>query len=140
MDSPIRQASPNHFRTRTDSSLSIHSTSIYPGISKRSSSPSHFSSAQTARIQQAFQPYSTSDFAPNPLISAGLQWITPQNSPQPHLFPDTTAAEPLPQWTVPTPPRSDSGVPSVSIDSNKDSGVATTQDNDFGQSTNVEMR
>ncbi|KAM0717424.1 hypothetical protein Q7P37_007276 [Cladosporium fusiforme] len=140
MDSPIRQASPNHLRTRTDSSFSVQSTSLYPGIRKRSSSPSHFSAAQTARIQQAFQPFSTSDFAPNSLVSAGLQWITPQQSPQPHLFPDTTVAESLSQWTVPTPPRSDSGLPPLSIDANKDSGVVPTQDNDFGQSSNnVEM-
>lgn len=138
MDSPIRQASPDHFRSRTDSSLSVHSTSIYPGIRKRSSSPSYFSAAQTARIQQAFQPYSTPDFAPNSLVPAGLQWITPQQSPQPHLFPDSTSSEPIPQWTVPTPPRSDSGVPPVT---NKDSGIVSTQDNDFGQaSNNVEMR
>lgn len=140
MDSPFRQASPPSFRSRTDSSLSIHSKSNYSGIRKRSSSPSHFSAAQAERIQQALHPYPTPDFQPSSLISAGLQWVTPQHSPQPHLFPDQTATEPFPQWTAPTPPRSDSEAPSLSVDANKESttsGVSSSQNYDFGPSTST---
>lgn len=140
MDSPLRQASPPSFRSRTDSSLSVHSKSIYSGIHKRSSSPSHFSAAQAERIQQALHPYSTPDFQPSSLISAGLQWVTPQHSPQPHLFPDQTVTEPFPQWTAPTPPGSDSEAPSLSIDASKEptaSGVSSNQNYDFGPSTST---
>lgn len=146
MDSPIRQASPTHFRSRTDSSLSVHSQTIYSGIRKKSSSPSHFSAAQTDRIQHALGPYSTPDFNPSSLTSSGLQWITPQQSPQPHLFPNSTSTtEPFPQWVVPTPPRSDSGVPPVSIDAKQEpstSGAGSTQNYGFGQPSTAsnEMR
>jgi hypothetical protein len=140
MDSPLRQSSPPSFRSRTDSSLSVHSKSFYSGIRKRSSSPSHYSTLQAERIQQALQPYSTSDFQPTSLVSAGLQWVTPQHSPQPHLFPDHAATESFPQWSAPTPPRSDSGAPSLSVDATKESTVSSngsTQPFDFGQSTST---
>ena len=141
MDSPLRQSSPpSSSRSRTDSSLSIHSKSYYSGIQKRSSSPSHFSAAQAERIQQALNPYSTPDFQPSSLISSGLQWATPQHSPQPHLFPDQTAPESFSQWAAPTPPRSDSGAPSLSVDASKESstsGTSSTQTFDFGQSTST---
>jgi hypothetical protein len=145
MDSPLRQSSPPSFRSRTDSSLSVHSKSFYSGIRKRSSSPSHYSTLQAERIQQALQPYSTPDFQPSSLVSAGLQWVTPQHSPQPHLFPDHAASESFPQWSAPTPPRSDSGAPSLSVDATKESTTASsngsTQPFDFGQSTsNADMR
>lgn len=144
MDSPLRQSSPPSYRSRTDSSLSVHSKSFYSGIRKRSSSPSHYSTLQAERIQQALQPYSTPDFQPTSLVSAGLQWVTPQHSPQPHLFPDHTATESFPQWSAPTPPRSDSGAPSLSVDATKESTVSgngSTQPFDFGQSTsNADMR
>lgn len=141
MDSLLRQSSPpSSYRSRTDSSLSIHSKSIYAGIRKRSSSPSHFSAAQAERIQQSLNPYSTPDFQPSSLISSGLQWVTPQHSPQPHLFPDQTATESFPQWAAPTPPRSDSGAPSLSIDASKESstsGTNSTQSFDFGPTTST---
>ena len=141
MDSPLRQSSPPlNYRSRTDSSLSVHSKSLYAGVTKRSSSPSHFSAAQAERIQQALNPYSTPDFQPSSLISAGLQWVTPQHSPQPHLFPDQTTTEPFSQWAAPTPPRSDSGAPSLSIDGSKEcttSGAPSTQSFDFGQTTST---
>jgi hypothetical protein len=141
MDSPLRQSSPpSNYRSRTDSSLSVHSKSIYSGIRKRSSSPSHFSAAQAERIHQALNPYSTPDFQPSSLISTGLQWVTPQPSPQPHLFPDQSANEPFPQWAAPTPPRSDSGAPSLSIDASKESatsGANSSQTFDFGQPTST---
>jgi hypothetical protein len=140
MDSPLRQSSPPSFRSRTDSSLSVHSKSFYSGIRKRSSSPSHYSTLQAERIQQALQPYSTPDFQPTSLVSAGLQWVTPQHSPQPHLFPDHAATESFPQWSAPTPPRSDSGAPSRSVDATKESTVSgngSTQPFDFGQSTST---
>jgi len=141
MDSPLRQSSPpSNYRSRVDSSLSVHSNSTYAGIRKKSSSPSHFSAAQAERIQQALNPYSTPDFQPSSLISSGLQWVTPQHSPQPHLFVDQTATESFPQWAAPTPPRSDSGAASLSIDANKES--TTTESNpsqtfDFGQTTST---
>jgi hypothetical protein len=138
MDSPLRQSSPPSFRSRTDSSLSVHSKSFYSGIRKRSSSPSHYSTLQAERIQQALQPYSTPDFQPTSLVSAGLQWVTPQHSPQPHLFPDHAATESFPQWSA--PPRSDSGAPSRSVDATKESTVSgngSTQPFDFGQSTST---
>lgn len=141
MDSPLRQSSPpSNYRSRTDSSLSVHSKTLYAGIRKRSDSPSHFSAAHAERIQQALNPYSTPDFQPSSLINTGLQWVTPQHSPQPHLFPDQTATESFPQWAAPTPPRSDSGAPSLSIDASKEaatSGTTSTQPFDFGQTTST---
>lgn len=52
-----------------------------------------------------------------PTSAVGIQWITPEHSPQLNGFsPSETTIETFPQWTVPTPPRSDSGIPGVSID------------------------
>jgi hypothetical protein len=68
--------------------------------------------------------------------TGGIHWITPQHSPQLHDYQDEPNLEPFPQWTAPTPPRSDSGLPSVSID---DEDISVTPNFAFEQPT-AEMR
>lgn len=146
MDSPYLQSTSNVFRPRTNSSLSVHSSSTPTGIRKRSVSRGRsVSASQTERLHQlALDGSATPDFQPLPPPSTGADWFTPQPSPQPHLFPDASLVETLPQWTVPTPPRSDSGVPSLSIDPGEDpltTCVSSSQDYTFQtNTTTAEMR
>ncbi|KXT15486.1 hypothetical protein AC579_3370 [Pseudocercospora musae] len=50
-----------------------------------------------------------------------IQCMTPQHSPQPQPFPLDQLLEPFPpHWTAPTPPRSDSGLPTLSVDANEE--------------------
>lgn len=147
MDSPTRQRSPNLGHTRTHSSLSARSTAYPLGIRKRSSPRARaISVSQNERLEQlVFDQSSTSspDFQPIPQAPLNLQWLTPQHSPQPQLFPETVSIEPFTQWNVPTPPRSDSGVPTLSIDSNEEqsnSDTGCSQPFDFGpMTTSAEM-
>ena len=131
---------------RSNSNLSVHSVDSRGAIRKRSLSRSRpLSSTQTERLHQyaldqANQVNSIPSFPPT---SVGTSWITPQQSPQPHVFPDS-GVEPFPQWTVPTPPHSDSGVPSVSVDANEEpvtTSISASQNFTFAQpTTSSEMR
>ena len=148
MDSPYLQShsSSDLQRMRSNSNLSVHSVDSRGAIRKRSSSRSRpLSSTQAERLHQyaldqANRADSISSFV-SPSI--GTNWITPQQSPQPHVF-SNTGVEPFPQWTVPTPPHSESGVPSVSIDANEEpvtTTISTSQDFAFAQPTaSSEMR
>ena len=147
MDSPHLQSSTYPQRVRTNSNLSVNSASYPGGIRKRSTSRSRaISTSQADRLQQlALDDPDQADFQSGPPVSAGLQWITPQHSPQPHIFSEPSNVEPFPQWTVPTPPRSDSGVPTLSVDASEDpatTGVSSSQSFNFETqpTTSAEMR
>ena len=51
-----------------------------------------------------------------PVASLGLQWITPQASPQLHTVYADSAPEAFSTWAVPTPPQSELGFPILSFD------------------------
>ncbi|KYG40321.1 hypothetical protein M433DRAFT_227661 [Acidomyces richmondensis BFW] len=76
--------------------------------------------------------------------TSGLRWPTPHPSPQPEPILADASVEPFPTWTVPTPPRSDSGIPTVSIDVNDEparAGIRASNDFQFDQpTTSAEMR
>lgn len=75
--------------------------------------------------------------------TSGLRWPTPHPSPQPEPILADASVEPFPTWTVPTPPRSDSGIPTVSIDVNDEparAGIRASNDFQFDQpTTSAEM-
>lgn len=144
MDS-LRAQSPSQLhRIRTDSNLSVYSNKSR--IERRSSSTRarSVSTSQADRIHQlvlqADQKEPNSSLRPT---AFGTHWLTPQHSPQPQYTSDTSV-EPFPQWTVPTPPRSDSGLPTVSVDVNDQratTGLSSTQDFDFDPPTaSADMR
>ena len=142
MDSPYlqSQSSSDLQRIRSNSNLSVQSVDSRGAIRKRSLSRSRpLSSTQTERLHQYAldQANQVNNINSFPQTSIGNSWITPQQSPQPQVFSDS-GVEPFPQWTVPTPPHSDSGVPSVSIDANEEpvtSSISTSQDFPFTQPT-----
>lgn len=80
----------------------------------------------------------------NPSSTLGIQWLTPQHSPEPQGFDTEQPIQPYPQWTVPTPPRSESGIPSVSVDLNDvpvTTGIGLSSEFAFEQPTaQAEMR
>ena len=142
MDSPQLQSSHPLQRMRTTSNLTVHSVNSRGAIQKPTLSRARsVSTSQAERLHQFA--LDQSDHHPLPPTSIAPQWITPQHSPQPHLFADPPV-EHYPQWTVPTPPRSDSGVPTVSVDANEapvTTSISSTQDFDFEQPTaSAEMR
>lgn len=145
MDSPHLQSSHPLQRMRTNSNLSVHSVDHRGAVRKRSTSRNRSVSTSNAdRLHHlALDQSNQGDNSGLPPTSIGLQWITPQHSPQPQVFSESSV-EPFPQWTVPTPPRSDSGLPTVSVDANEvpvTTGISSTQDFHFDQPTaSAEMR
>lgn len=143
MDSPHAFQSPTGLqRMRTNSTLSVQSANNRGAIRKRSSSRTQQISASHAeRLHQLALDQAENSSLPSASIRS--QWITPQQSPQPHAFVQPSL-ESYPQWTVPTPPRSDSGVPTVSVDASEvpvTTGISSTQDFNFEQSTaSADMR
>ena len=137
MDSPHLQSPPHLQRLRTNSSLSVHSAVDSRGaIRKRSSerTRSTSNSSQVHRLQHLSLDHADQFISqPVTLASFGVEWFTPQHSPQPQsIFPDSSSLEPFPTWSAPTPPRSDSGVPTVSLDANDEpvtSGNCVSQSN-----------
>ncbi|OQO01742.1 hypothetical protein B0A48_12779 [Cryoendolithus antarcticus] len=113
-------------RERTNSNLSVYSAANPVGIRKRSASRSpSISAAQVHRLEQLCLNQSTAqdlDAFTNNVTN--YQWLTPQPSPQsqPYLVP--CSIEAFPQWTAPTPPRSDSEVSTLAIDAQDE--IATT--------------
>lgn len=147
MDSPYLQSTAPIYRPRTNSSLSVHSSANPTGIRKRSvSRVRSTSTSQAEHLHRiVLDGSATPEFQPPlPPSSTSAQWFTPQASPQPQLFPDSGLVDTLPQWNVPTPPRSDSGVPSLSVDASEDSlsnCVSSAQDYTFQtNTTTAEMR
>lgn len=145
MDSPHLQSSNNLHRMRTTGNLAYHSIDSRGAIRKPSLSRNRsISTSQVERLHQlALEQSNQANNASLPPTSIAPQWLTPQHSPQPQVFADSLV-EPPPQWTVPTPPRSDSGVPTVSLDSNEEpvtTGISSNQDFDFEHPTaSAEMR
>ena len=139
--------SPHVQRMRAKSGLSVHSSVDGRG-GIRKQTPSRARSVSTSQAERlhhlALEQFNQSDDNDSlPPATIAPQWLTPQQSPQPHFYAEPTI-ESFPQWSVPTPPRSDSGVPSVSIDSNDapvTTGISATQDFNFEQPTaSAEMR
>ncbi|KAF1824951.1 uncharacterized protein K489DRAFT_145753 [Dissoconium aciculare CBS 342.82] len=130
MDSPAAFQSPSSHPSRSraqTNNLSRPRTTSYAvavdsrgAIQKRSRQNDHTRSISlsqdrlfrlaTEQSNAQFVPPTTS--IPDPSLGLQLQWITPQHSPQPQGFSEPVI-EAFPQWSVPTPPRSDSGIPNV---------------------------
>nr|POE96953.1 hypothetical protein CFP56_63778 [Quercus suber] len=134
----LERPSPlTHSRTRTDSITSGHCAAIDQNgaVQKRRSQQRErsVSTSQAHRLHQLAynQPDSQPSFATTLLP---LNWITAQHSPQQHhVF--NSSIDPFPNWTAPTPPRSDSGVPPLSIDANDDSVTCSPQAFSFPPTT-----
>lgn len=136
MDSPsIQQATIQPGRDRSHTSFSTQSTVNNRGaIQKRS-----HDSNRTISVSQAEKLYQFAADQQNQLdlehptiptsTAGGIQWITPQHSPQPQSYQPESSLEPFPQWTAPTPPHSDSGILSISVDASDDpvtTGISVT--------------
>ena len=147
MDSPyLFQDIDQTQRMRSNSNLSVRSVD-HRGAVRKHSSPllrsRSVSTTQTDRLYHlALHQSNQADISALPPTSIAPQWLTPQHSPQPQLY-ASQQIEPFPQWTVPTPPRSDSGVPTVSVDANDEpvtTGISST-DFTFEQPTaSADMR
>lgn len=128
MDSPYLQSSSADLqRMRSNSSLSAQSIDSRGAIRKRSLSRVHqLSSAKTDRLHQFAldQINQANGTCFQPTLN-GNNWITPQHSPQPNTFSEP-GIEPFPQWTVPTPPHSDSGIPALPVDVDEEVTAADT--------------
>jgi len=147
MDSLYFQSSPQLQRVRTNSNLSVNSIDNRGAIRKRITERSRdrsVSATQVDRLQQlALEQPSPADVSSLP-STTGIHWITPEHSPQSQALYLEPSIEPFPTWTVPTPPRSDSGVPTVSIDANEEpvtTGISASADFQYAQpTTSAEMR
>nr|OQO25235.1 hypothetical protein B0A51_09359 [Rachicladosporium sp. CCFEE 5018] len=113
-------------RERTNSNLSVYSAANPAGIRKRSASRSPpISAAQVQHLEQlCLNQTNCQDLDAFTKNVTNYQWLTPQPSPQsqPYLVP--CGIEAFPQWTAPTPPRSDSEVSTLAIDAQDE--IATT--------------
>jgi hypothetical protein len=150
MDSPPLQSSVHHpQRVRAASNLSFQAIDSHGAIRKRTAervrsiSASHADRLHQLALEQAAE-VDSHCLPPPPPPTTGIRWITPQHSPEPNAVFSEQHIEPFPAWTVPTPPRSDSGVPTVSVDANEDpvtTGISAPTDFLFDQpTTSAEMR
>lgn len=145
MDLPLLQSTNSLLRMRTNSNLSLHPVDYRGAIRKPSLSRSRsVSTSQLDRLHQsAIEQSHYSNSSTTPPTSIASQWLTPQHSPQPQVVSEPTL-ETFPQWTVPTPPRSDSGLPTVSFDADEvpvTTGISSSLDFSFDQPTaSAEMR
>ncbi|KAK4612221.1 putative C2H2-type zinc-finger transcription factor orf8 [Fulvia fulva] len=133
MDSPSFQSLAHQPRVRAHSTFAAQSSiNKHGAISKRSHLDGRDRSISASQADRLFhfaaeQSTTQADIDQgtiNPSSTLGIQWLTPQHSPEPQGSETEHPIQPYPQWTAPTPPRSDSGVPSVSVDFN-DLPVAT---------------
>ena len=118
------------------------------GAVQKRTTPRHrsISTSQVDRLTQLiFEQQSQSnqlDSFPSPVVTS--QWLTPQPSPQPQVFPSEASIEPFPHWTVPTPPHSDTGIAAVAFDSHDlpvTSGIDSGHFDSFEEPTaSAEMR
>ncbi|KAK4908909.1 hypothetical protein LTR49_022272, partial [Elasticomyces elasticus] len=153
MDSPYLQSASQPQRVRTNSNLSVRSIDQRAGIRKQSFDRSRsVSTSQVDRLQQLALDCEQPDFQPTP-NTAGYQyqWITPRHSPQPeNIFSEQSEnlfseqpVESYPAWSVPTPPRSDSGLPTVCLDGTEEpvtTGISLSQSFAFdAPTTSAEM-
>lgn len=147
MHSPLVQAAHQQ-RLRGNSIHPLQAINNHGAVRKRTlSGRSRSDSASHAQrlhnllaVDQS--PDSTSHAVPPP--TSGLRWPTPQHSPQPQPIFADPSVEPFPTWTVPTPPRSDSGIPIVSVDANDEpvrTSIRASNGFQFEQpTTSAEMR
>lgn len=147
MDSPHLQSAAQPYRMRTNSNLSVHSVDNRGAIRKRSNERSRdrsVSASQVERFNQLALEQSTQADVHSLAAASGIQWITPQHSPQHQPLFLEPSIEPFPTWSVPTPPRSDSGIPTLAIDVTEEpvtTGISTSTDFHFDQpTTSAEMR
>lgn len=148
MDSPSFQSLAQAPRLRAHSTVAaLSSITKHGAVSKRPHNNHRdrsISASQADRLYDLAVDQSNTTQADigsdvlNPSSTLGIQWLTPQHSPEPQGFQAEQPVQPYPQWTVPTPPRSDSGVPSVSIDFNDvpvSTGISIVGDFAFEQPT-----
>lgn len=148
MDSPQLQSTHSLHRMRTNSNLTVHSPVNNRGaIQKRTLDNARNRSVSTSHAERLHQLALDQSHQGDTVIPTSIapHWITPDHSPQSQpIFTEQPVVDHYPQWTVPTPPRSDSGVPTVSVDANEvpvTSGITSTQDFNFEQPTaSAEMR
>ncbi|KXT03752.1 hypothetical protein AC578_740 [Pseudocercospora eumusae] len=127
MDSPSLQSSPNSHpqRLRSHTPFSAQSSTVNNrgAIQKRINDNNRnrsISVSQADRLYRLAAEQHANFEHPIPSTAGGIQWITPQHSPQPQPFTADQLIEPFPLWTAPTPPRSDSGIPTLSVDANEE--------------------
>nr|POE48753.1 hypothetical protein CFP56_38849 [Quercus suber] len=132
-----------HPRAHSDNITFAHCAAIDQtgALQKRRGQPRErsVSASQAQRLHRSAydQPDSQPSYA---TTSLPLNWITPQHSPQQqHVF--DSSIEPFPSWTVPTPPRSDSGLPPLALDANDEPVTCSPQGFSFAPTTaSTEMR
>lgn len=149
MDSPLLQSvAQQPSRVRAHSTYNASSTVDKHGAIHKRSNTDRNRSISTSQADRLYRlaaeqtDLSQADINQDSIApsSVGIQWITPQHSPEPQGFATEQSIQPFPQWTAPTPPRSDSGIPNVSIDSNEEP-VTCAPDFTFDQpSSSAEMR
>lgn len=134
MDSPSFQSATIIHPTRVRSHTSYSTVHSRGAVQKRAHDNDRSRAISLSRAEKLLQyaaeqaghadiehPHPTSTTS---TIVGGIQWLTPQHSPQPQSFTAESSLEPFPQWTAPTPPRSESSFPTVSIDCNEEPGPA----------------
>ncbi|KAF2166348.1 hypothetical protein M409DRAFT_55190 [Zasmidium cellare ATCC 36951] len=136
MDSPLLQSAV-HQPARVRAHSTYHANNIpahaavdkHGAIHKRSNTADRNRSISTSQADRLYRlaaeqnDLDQPDFTQDSITPSAFglhQWITPQHSPEPHGFATEQSIHPFPQWTAPTPPRSDSGIPNVPIDSNEE--------------------
>ena len=152
MDSPSLQSTTNSHpqRVRSHTSFSAQSSTVNNrgAIQKRTNDNDRnrsISVSQADRLYRLSAEQQANFEHPIPSTAGGIQWITPQHSPQPQAFTSEQLIEPFPQWTAPTPPRSDSGIPTLSVDANEEpvtTGISVAPEFAFEQpsASSAEMR
>lgn len=116
MDSPTIQPA---LTSKTHCAHTLTSSINDRGAIRKRSSNDIGGSISTSQAERLFQlvTNTTDTLDQCSTTVAGVQWITPEHSPQLNGFaPSESTFGTFPQWTVPTPPRSDSGAPGVSIE------------------------
>lgn len=137
MDSPTLQpASSTTSRIQIHSSYTPRSSIDERGAIYKLSSNDSRRSISPSQAERLLHFATNSTNLENCSTSAtGIEWITPEHSPQLNAYPPVESTiESFPQWTVPTPPRSDSGLPNASIEESNAQAF-----NDFEQPVTSEM-
>lgn len=126
MDSPVSQQSSSSVSFQR---MHPHPNYSTPSVSRgaihkpRTSSLSRTVSASHAdRLYQlALDQSNQTDNNQVSYLPSTEHWITPQSSPQQQRQQNycEPSIQPFSGWTIPTPPRSDSGLPVVSVDANE---------------------
>lgn len=130
-------------RDTTSSHLAVYASTHSGGIRKRAVVRNRaISTPQADRLHHfALDQATGSGFQAVVPSSSGYDWLTPRHSPQPSFFEESVGLDPFPEWGVPTPPCSDSGVPALSVDAGDEPPRAGVTASAFDQTvTPAEMR